>query len=513
MRIGTRCTFALARPRCILFVMTLSRACLGRLLASPSIAAVLALAPSCSSGDDAASNESPAVQPGADVSGGSGGAAGAAGQDASLESSAGDGSVDQGAGGKAPQDAAADHDAADQSAPCKNLECKQVACDGGAVTSVSGKVYAPGPLANPDPLPNIIVYVPNAKVEPFPSGYACDRCSEAPSGSPLVRTSSGFDGTFMLEKMPAGKDIPLVLLSGRWRRQVVVPEVKPCQDNPLPADLTRLPRNKSEGDIPRMALQTGHLDALECTLAKLVDVGEITAPTGTGRVHLYRANGKDMSPPLPPATSLWSDPKVLAGYDIVLMPCACCNEDGSGVYQVPAAGVKNLTDYANAGGRLYITHVGGDWMRQPPEPFPGLVTWNNQPDPASPLACTVDTSFPKGQTFAKWLQALGVTPAFGELSLVNPQWLVDAVKAPARRWVFSKSPATVQHFTFNTPAGTAPQDQCGRVLFSNYHVVQNTQYKSLFPSTCPSETTLTVNEKLVEYMLFDVTACVQSDEL
>ena len=81
-------------------------------------------------------------------------------------------------------------------------------------------------------------------------------------------------------------------LQPSWRRQVLIPNVTRCVDNPLPTALTRLPRNRTEGDIPLMAMVTGNVDALECVLRKIgIDNSEFTTPAGGGRVQLFVANG------------------------------------------------------------------------------------------------------------------------------------------------------------------------------------------------------------------------------
>jgi hypothetical protein len=53
---------------------------------------------------------------------------------------------------------------------CGNLCLKQVRCDGGATTSISGKVYDP---AGYNPLYNVIVSIPNAALDPIPTGASC----------------------------------------------------------------------------------------------------------------------------------------------------------------------------------------------------------------------------------------------------------------------------------------------------------------------------------------------------
>jgi hypothetical protein len=399
---------------------------------------------------------------------------------------------------------------------CTNLECKQVSCDGGGTTSLSGKVVAPTKV-NADGLPGVTVYVPNGDVEPFGKGVACGPCDAPLSGSPLIATTSAVDGSFRLENVPVGNDIPLVIQSGRWRRQVKV-DVQACTDNPVSTDLTHLPRNKAQGDIPLMALSTGYFDALECTLAKLLDAAELTAPTGDGRVHLYRADGKDASPSLPPATELWTDKEVLLQYDAVLLAC--------GNQGVTAQGALHFREYADRGGRLYLTHGGGSWLASGPEPFPGLIGFGAGPDPQGDHTCSIETGFPKGKLFADWLFEHGVSTTLGKLTVNTPQHYVAAVYPPAQRWVFEdEAPHFVQHLTFNTPlesasdggtdtgadADSGPWGACGRVMYTLFHADGVHNQGGVFPSSCGSDPALTAQEKIVEFSLFDSTACVRPD--
>ncbi len=328
---------------------------------------------------------------------------------------------------------------------CTGLCQQQVACEGGT-TSVSGTVVT-GTLPQfgpPDPVYDALVYVPNGTVTPFLPGVACNQCGADVSGDPLVATKTGPDGTFVLQNMPVGVDIPLVIQLGRWRRQVTIPSVTACTDAALPASLTRLPRNQSEGDIPLTAIATGSADAIECVLMKMgVDQAEFTQPTGpagTGRIHMYQSNGVDDGAGTPPAENLWGDPSALATYDQVLLPCEGMQIDKSPVDQ------QNLIAYANAGGRVFTTHYGYVWLYDDP-PFSGTANWNiNSNIFAVNQTGIIDTSFQKGKDFSTWLGDVG--------ALSGP--IADRPHEHTPRRRFGQSAVRAAHLRDEPAAADAP---------------------------------------------------------
>ncbi len=390
---------------------------------------------------------------------------------------------------------------------CENLCLRQTMCPVDKKTTLTGTVLAPTPprFGTPDPIYNAIVYIPNAAVEAFKPNVSCDQCGALVSGSPLVSTLTGPDGKFKLENVPTGDNVPVVIQLGRWRRQIVIPKVEPCATLALTAEQTRFPRNKSEGDIPLMALSTGRADTLECVLRKIgIDDAEFTAPGGGGRVHLYRNNGAAVAGGSPAESTLTASAATLATYDQVLLSCQGAPNTR------PVADQQRLVDYANTGGRAFVTHYSYAWLHQNPA-WTGTAQWNvDQPDPADPLTGIIDQTFPKGQAFATWLGIVGAQSAPGQIQIGAPQHDVTDVIAPTQRWIHSVSPKTAQHFTFNTPVGKPVAEQCGRVLFSDFHVNNAALVGTpTFPSECGPDKPLSPQEKVLEFMLFDLASCIQ----
>jgi hypothetical protein len=390
---------------------------------------------------------------------------------------------------------------------CSKLECQEVACPRHQSTTISGTVLAPT-LLDPDPLYNAIVYIPNAPTEPFTKGVACDHCGAAVSGSPIAAVLTGADGRFTIENAPVGDDVPLVIQIGRWRRTVTIPHVAACTTTELSPDLTHLPRNQTEGDIPQMAIATGLFDPMECLLRKIgIDDSEFTVPGGGGRVHFYVQNGMNLSPSAPAASTLWSDLTTLEQYDLVLLPC-----EGEPNLK-PVEATQNVIDYTSAGGRVMTTHFGYVWIYDAPSPFPSTAMWdvNQEPYPPDPLAALVDTSFPKGKAMADWLQIVGASPSYGQIDISEPRQDVDGVNTPpSQSWIDSFSPSTAQHFTFDTPIGVNDAKQCGKVVFSDFHVVSNETMGAIFPIDCV-DGPMTSQEKVLEFMFFDLASCIQND--
>jgi hypothetical protein len=419
-----------------------------------------------------------------------------------------------------PADVATGNPPDSSASSCLNLCKQQMACPGGE-TTLSGIVHAPTParLGTADPLYNVLVYVPNAPVAAFTPGVACQRCERA-SGSPLVSALSGPDGKFKLRNVPVGSNIPLVIQVGRWRRQVVVPSVAACTDTALPDELTRLPRNQKEGDIPAIAVATGTFDPFDCTLRKIgIDEAEFTTSTGTGRVNLWPYGGHGVKgPPGPGGDMLMGSAASLNKYDLLILPC----DDGSDKDPLQQT---NLIDYTNKGGRVFLTDLSDSWLHDG-KAFEGTAMWKAfQTTVGTDFTTNLDVSFPKGAAFSAWLSAVGAArPMAGQLPIHDPFGggsRVDAAVPPAQRWIYTGAPkASVQNYTFNTPVGMPDDKQCGRVVFTQFHVADDgggdpfdpgaPPFDDTFPGACNNKP-MTPQEKALEFMLFDLSSCIQAD--
>ena len=446
--------------------------------------------------------------------------------------------------------------------PCsgKGWNCKIVQCDSGVKTTVTAKVYDP---AGKVPLYDVAVYVPNTNVDPIMTGPTCQTCATPVSGEPVASALTDPTGQFVMEDVPVGTNVPLVIQIGKWRRQITLPEVKPCQDNPFDDPSTfRLPANQSEGNLPRMALAVGGADSLECLLRRVgVADSEFTDPSGPGRVNLYvddiYGTAGVNTPPtayasggaFPPFSGLFTavnavndggledagiDP--LAAYDIVIVSCQGSQEAGRAVTSADKEGLKAFVD---TGGRAFLSHYNYSWLRggsivddkdvapsaegsaidlqtkYAQTPFPSMAVWEDPTAltyaPGGDGAYDVDTSFPKGMAMASWLLSVGASTTQGAVSLVNVKNpATSVVPNVGQRWIYAGGMGT-PYISANTPLEQAsnPDAQCGRIVHTGIHVATaaGDTIGPPFPSGCVSAG-LTDQEKVMEFLFFDLSSCV-----
>ncbi len=403
---------------------------------------------------------------------------------------------------------------------CMGLECRITNC---AIrnmpeTTISGTVFAPnGTLA----LYGVNVYIPLSDPGPLTDGVQCSQCQNALPGGSIAQALSDAAGKFSLAKVPTGINVPLVIQVGKWRRRVDIPEILPCQDNPLPPNITSLPRNKLEGDLPKIAMTTGSWDALECLVKKLgVDPKEFTTEAGTGRVQLFVGNGAtglSDGTPLPNAKTLWGSLDKLKQYDIAAFSCEG-NEHAGLTTQM----MSNVKTFADLGGRLFMTHYHRQWISGhhvglssptidvPQQVWPTVASCDVDTTPGS-LGIIDQVNNPKGGAFATWMQNVMGSTTLGTFTIDESRQSCTSVDVTkAERWVYMTGTGTTQvpqNFQFTTPQESPADNRCGKVVFSDMHVASGSDSIGNFPSGC-SASPLTPQEKALAFMFFDIASCV-----
>jgi hypothetical protein len=406
---------------------------------------------------------------------------------------------------------------------CVGLACDIDKCAGKSKTTVKGTVLDP---AGKLPLYNVMVYIPAGPLEEFTEGVTCQKCDTAASGWPIASALSDAAGNFVLQDVPTGTNIPVVVQTGKWRRQTKLATVKACQENVYPGtDQFRLPKNQSEGHLPKIAFTRGGADGLECVLNRIgVDAAEFTNPGGPGRMNIYYergvGTGYDSGEAFPPIVQLFK-PEVISKYDMVVFSCS---GRSAWAREQPASEKKAVKDFVDQGGRVFGSHFSYGYFRGVPgtseakyyQPSPWSVEvaqWDGNPE--GPY--TIETGFAKGKAFADWLVNVGASQTRGTIELT-------AVESPAasltpglgQAWIKSNGGIPYFHISMPVEKAATPEEQCGRFVHTGIHVAQGgshgTANEGPFPSFCGNKA-LSPQEKAWEFLIFELSACAIPDNV
>lgn len=411
---------------------------------------------------------------------------------------------------------------------CTGLQCQVATCPTGLpATTLTGVVNIP---ANNLPLYNATVYIPNSPLTTIADGPSCDRCGDRFSGQPLTYATTNYKGEFSLANVPVGDNIPLVIQLGKWRREVTIPKVEPCANATLANAVTRLPKDKSEGHLPRIALTTGGADPLECLLRKIgIADSEFTTETGSGRVNFFSGEGGTTKfsstvgggATFTRTTAWWGNVANLNKYDVIMHACEGTTDSTTNTNGTKPMGARQaLKAYADAGGRVFLSHWHHYWVEFGPAPFPSVMQFqqgtdiNHLADLTSAqmpmITADINTGFERGSAMADWLLYTGGSTQRGKLVLKDAQNTIKSITPTAgQAWISYPSANNVQYTSFNTPVGTPADMQCGRVVTSDIHVSNGDAVNKDFPTGCTT-TTLSPQEKALIFMFFDLAACIES---
>ena len=306
-----------------------------------------------------------------------------------------------------------------------------------------------------------------------------------------------------------------------------------------------------------MALTTGGADPLQCLLRKIgIDDAEFGVAGSEARIHLYKgggfaadkqASGKfsaavSSGAAFPAAQPLWSDTANLNKYDVVLLSC----EGDENKDAKPQAAKDALYNYAKTGGRVFGSHYHYVWFAKSTDtavssvanwaPIDSVSGFNERPPPTSPpppavppkpdetaVNGDISVAFPKAVAMSEWLTKQGAL-ASGKLPIYGARHNIDTVTDKSLSWITVPSASVpapndkpTEYMTFNTPIGAPADMVCGRVVVSDIHVAAGQQGALSddpqldFPDGCKT-TELSAQQKALEFMLFDLSSCIQKDD-
>jgi hypothetical protein len=448
--------------------------------------------------------------------------------------------------------------------PCEL--CSNVPNCTSGITRLSGRVITPGRddanTANQVGVPNAFIYiVRNNDLGDLPpistgipaGGTSCDRCSEQDLGPILASATSDATGAWTISgNVPVGAEFLLVTKVGKFRRasRVTVPASGACETTALPTAVatnpTRLPRDMSDGlavNIPKIAVSTGQIDAIECVFEKM---GIATAEFGNydagSRIHLYRGGddastdfedgaGAYIDESTPRERDLYNTIDRLQQYDLVVADCEGQTYNATR----PAAQRDGLRNYVNRGGRLFASHLSFSFLNgNGTAVYPaGADDFTTGLGPAATWSTSVDSSTatgagiislgrpnasPRIENFRDWMVNENVTTAPNYQFTINePRSQATGIGDDSEEFVHTT--ARTQQFSFNTPYAAPSEQACGRVAYSGFHVSVGGGSapfsNSVFPAHCRNAAAnngnLTNQEKVLLYMLFDLGVCVGED--
>jgi hypothetical protein len=329
---------------------------------------------------------------------------------------------------------------------------------------------------------------------------------------------------------------------------------------------THIPSN----NIPKLAVTTGGYDAMQCLVRRIgiADeefgiAGSVKASSGlVRRVSLYAgANGgtsrfkynfngftTDATRNFPDETVLYgsattTDTSTLKTYDGVVLTCTGESDSTGSPY---ANYTDDMQSFGDNGGKIFASHWHHSWLHKGPSPWNTVATFTDGNAGTGTVTEYVNTSIQKGQDLAAWLQnARGNTGTLGQLDVTGSASTVGGPLTSGTSLVTKGQDNTgaIQYADFLMPPDKT--DKCGRFVLSDMHVTGGSNdstgngssnnrcvgggndgktcrrgsdcsggscvQQNGFPDNCDSTATLSDQEKVLAYMIFDLTSCVSND--
>ena len=329
-------------------------------------------------------------------------------------------------------------------------------------------------------------------------------------------------GAFKLYGVPAAKQVPVVVQTGKWRRTVYVDIPNDCATNAVADGTLRLPRKRSEGDMPQMALLTGGEDNLGCLLVRVgVDSSNCRLPArGAGSTSTAASAAPGLlrrgDPGHPrrggqlhegASCPLWArrpraSPPTTSSCSAARAPRTCRPSR--------RARSRRCTTGSSRVEKLFGVHAQDVWLASGPPDLQSLAKWIDGGAWGAPGPFLVDTAFPNGQDLrelGRGRQRRGRRGAAARERGRRDERRSPA-QAPAVAWIYDEStatdasPGTVKALsaTIKPPIDAGEVAACGKVVLTDIHP-GGTVPVSPLPGACPTGP-LGAEEKVLEYLLF-----------
>ncbi len=412
----------------------------------------------------------------------------------------------------------------------------------GPVATVRGTIWAPGnapgmvPAGQEIPIHNAVIYLATTRPAAIPQETYCERCVDTQGAGVL----SAHDGTFTIDRI-LPSTYWLIIQKGQFRieRQVTLAGDQTLE---LSAAESTLPSAHDPANgkwIPKMAIAVGEFDKLEGIFGKL-GIGSVDSDGGfvpgsqPAQLDIWSNGGPYTGVTKGGLTALVSDVNLMLQYHIILLPCA--RADHVPALQNPQT-LKNIREYVDRGGKLFVTDWSGEWMDNvfpaqitlgdsntstkidtPAAAYdPATVTWNTAlfgtADGGGFTSYNAEASDPDLFT---WLDAqYGPVEESGNLADFDASKLtisgnynyvteLTSVEIGADNEgipVFDRPKAWVVGGGYNNDLTKRPMTVtfeptgCGRVLFSTYHTTASL-HQGLVPQ-----------ERVLVYLLMEIGVC------
>ena len=365
----------------------------------------------------------------------------------------------------------------------------------GVTTVLKGTALAPN---GTDPVSGAEITVLAAIPAALTHGVFCEMCNAGSTSGALATVIAGIDGKFTLALDPLTKRSTLVVAIRKagFRRVLAAVPVTACASTTLDATQTHLPRNATEGDVPKIAISSGNKDHLEKVVAAM------------GITDADCVKGLPAGSSTETCTSPTTLGQLLGSLDAMkqygMIFIACAPFDTYEPTASTAAVAQNLKAWVGLGGKLIVTDDSYDFVEQA---FPDAIDFGGtsavagaaQPANTAEIG-TAAASLTGTVADANLVGWLGLFPG----AIANSQVTISGFLS---KWAVQRQAGTgssvIVHGTASYVGGSGDVPLttrfevggCGRVIYSSYHT--DSGAASLLPQ-----------ERILEYLMFEVGTCV-----